>query len=154
MRKFFPMALKYLEKHKEVLADRDKGNRTYEEWYAYGRRQSMDINSFKLFFPHICEKPTFIICEDKDLLFYNGIAIVSENLEDLQIIKKILESNIFLKYIKNTTKDYSSGYISMSKNYLKNFGIPKLNASQKKELLRIENTDDFLKKIYGISKLN
>ncbi|WP_293887759.1 MULTISPECIES: hypothetical protein [unclassified Sphingobacterium] len=87
------------------------------------------------------------------MLFYNGIAIVSENLEDLQIIEKILESNMFLKYIKNTTKDYLFGYISMSKNYIKNFGIPKLNVSQKKELLSLENVDDFLKKLYGINKL-
>lgn len=152
MKEMYPMALKYLESYKDALAERDKGNRTYEEWYAYGRRQSMDVNCFKLFFPHICDTPSFTICKDKDLLFYNGIAIVSENLEELEIIKKILESKIFLKYIKNTTKDYSSGYISMSRNYLKNFGIPNLDISQKKELLSIENADDFLSKIYGISQ--
>jgi integrase len=86
------------------LAGRDKGNRDYETWYAYGRRQSMDIHAYKLFFPHICERPTFVICEELDLLFYNGMAVVSENLEDLLVIKKIMESDIFFKYISNKRK--------------------------------------------------
>jgi len=147
----YPNALQYLNGKRAALATRDKGQRTYETWYAYGRRQSMDINAFKLFFPHICEKPSFVICDDLELLFYNGIAVVSNDLMELQLLKRILESEIFYQYIKNTTKDYSSGYISMSRNYLKNFGIPDLTDQQKEELLETDNVNDYLAGLYELN---
>lgn len=150
MRREYPNAYSYLLKKKQILATRDKGLRTYEQWYAYGRRQSMDINAYKLFFPHICDRPTFVICQDKDLLFYNGIAIVAQNHEDLEVIQKIMQSDIFYKYIQNTTKDYSSGYISMSRNYLKNFGIPDLDEEQRRRLLDTSNVDGLLEELYGL----
>jgi adenine-specific DNA-methyltransferase len=150
MKKRFPMAYKYLTNKKKILATRDKGKRKYEEWYAYGRRQSMDILANKLFFPHICDRPIFIICEIQDLLFYNGMAIVSEDLKKLKIIKKIMESDLFYRYISSTTKDYASGYISMSRNYLKNFGVFQFSESEEEDLLNSGNPDDLLKQFYNI----
>ena len=147
----FPYAYRYLADHKKELKERDKGRRTYEEWYAYGRRQSLDIQSYKLFFPHICKRPTFVISEDKGLLFYNGIAVISDDMEELQTIKNILESDIFFKYIRHTTKDYSSGYISMSKNYIKNFGILNLSDIEKKQLLNCSNPNNFLINLYKVN---
>lgn len=146
----FPQAYTYLLTKKNILSKRDKGTKSYEEWYAYGRRQSMDIHAYKLFFPHICDRPSFVLCEEKDLLFYNGIALISDDLEELHFIKKILESELFFKYIKNTTKDYSSGYISMSRNYLKNFGVCQLTDDQRNFLLNTNDYNDFLYEIYGI----
>jgi adenine-specific DNA-methyltransferase len=154
MRKKYPEGYKYLETKKNLLATRDKGNRQYEEWYAYGRKQSMDIIAHKLFFPHICEIPVFVVCSELDLLFYNGIAIISENLEDLLVIKKLMESKLFYKYIKNSTKDYASGYISMSRNHLKNFGVYQFSDAEKAMLLKTENADEFLEEIYGVSVSN
>lgn len=146
----YPKTYAYLLTKRGILEKRDKGTRTYEEWYAYGRKQSMDVSAYKLFFPHICERPSFVLCEDKNLLFYNGIALVSEDLKELRFIKKILESDLFFKYIKNTTKDYSSGYISMSRNYLKNFGICQLTDEQKNILLNRNDYNEFLYEIYGL----
>lgn len=150
MRDEFPETYRYLLSKKSILATRDRGKREYEEWYAYGRRQSMDIKAYKLFFPHICERPTFVLCEQQDLLFYNGIAVVSQDRRSLEILKKILESNIFYQYIKNTTKDYSSGYISLSRNYLKNFGIPCLTTEQQEELLATDNPGEYVRKLYEL----
>jgi len=133
-RETYPNAYYYLKKRKAELGERDKGKKKYEAWYAYGRRQSMDTYTFKLFFPHICERPTFVISKDADLLFYNGIAVVSDSLQELIELKSLLESDIFFEYIKSTTKDYSSGYISLSRNYLKNFGIPILTREERKLL--------------------
>ena len=147
----YPGALAYLETKREILSQRDKGTRAYESWYAYGRKQSMDVKQYKLFFPHICEKPVFTICADRDLLFYNGIAIVSDDLQELRLIKKILESNLFDKYIRNTTKDYASGYISMSRNYLKKFGVYQFTNEEREEFLNLENYNNFLEECYGIT---
>lgn len=148
----YPNAYKYLKSQKALLDTRDKGNVSdYECWYAYGRRQSMDINAYKLFFPHICERPRFVISKDKDLLFYNGIAVISEKLEELEILKTLLETDVFFEYIRNTSKNYTSGYISMSRNYLKNFGVPTLTQKQIEKILSSNvNHNLFWRKIYEI----
>jgi len=144
----FPNAYAYLETKKAILAGRDKGKREYETWYAYGRRQSMDISAYKLFFPHICDRPRFVICDDKDLLFYNGMAIVSNDMEELIFIKKLLESDLFFEYIRNCTKDYASGYISLSRNYLKNFGVVQFDQQQLAEFLCSDSPDEILSLAY------
>lgn len=150
----FPYAYKYLKAHKAELSTRDKGAREYEKWYAYGRRQSMDIHAYKLFFPHICERPTFVISKDKDLLFYNGIAVISNDLDKLRTLKILLESDLFFEYIKNTTKDYSSGYISMSKNYIKNFGIVQLTPKDQERLIAANgNANAIIRKMYELDSI-
>jgi adenine-specific DNA-methyltransferase len=135
----FPYAYSYLKEFATVLLERDKGEGSYEEWYAFGRRQSLDIKSYKLFFPHLCDRPTFVLCKDKHLLFYNGIAVISNNLDELKMLKKICESDIFFQYIKHTTKNYASGYVSLSKNYIKNFGIPDFSKSERIEFLKLSD---------------
>jgi len=148
----YPYAYQYLKAYKKELGKRDKGKTNdYEAWYAYGRRQSMDVNSYKLFFPHICERPSFVISKDKDLLFYNGIAVVSNDLEELMMLQILLESDLFFEYVKSTTKDYSSGYISLSRNYIKNFGVVKLNGDQRTQLLNGNaNRNKLIKNFYGV----
>ncbi len=149
----YPGTYHYLKQYKSLLAGRDKGKKDYETWYAYGRRQSMDIRGYKLFFPHICERPRFVISQNTDLLFYNGIAVVSESLQKLTLLKRLLESDLFYFYIKNTTKDYASGYISLSRNYLKNFGIYQFNEAETKEFLATERPEEYLLEKYLIEKL-
>lgn len=148
----YPNTYNYLSDFREVLSKRDKGKKVYERWYAYGRRQSLDINAYKLFFPHLSERPSFTISEDLDLLFYSGIAIVSDTLRELQVLKRIMESDVFFDYIKSITKDYSSGYISMSKNYIKNFGIPDLTEEEGEELLHSENPEELIRFFYNLSE--
>lgn len=150
MRESFRCAYRYLKSKRDVLATRDKGAGNYEVWYAYGRKQSMDIDSYKLFFPHICERPNFVICEDRQLLFYNGRAIISNDKEELLVIKKVMESDLFYQYIKNTTKYYSSDFLSLAGNYIKNFGIYQFSDEQRAFLLRTENLDSFLEELYGV----
>jgi adenine-specific DNA-methyltransferase len=153
LKKKYPNAYQYLLSHKKLLAGRDKGEGEYEAWYAYGRRQSLDIKAYKLFFPHICERPTFVLCKDQNLLFYNGIAVISNDLKELTLLKKILESELFFTYIKNTTKNYASGYLSLSRNYLKNFGIYNFSEQQKEHLIKLTKRsaiDRFLDSLYTI----
>lgn len=148
--KKYPFTYSYLLDQKEILSKRDKGIKKYEAWYAYGRRQSMDIDAYKLFFPHITSKPRFVLSDDRSLLFYNGIAVVSNNLRELEFLKVILESKLFHEYLLLTTKNYSSGYISMSKNYIKNFTILEVSEELKSEIINSEDPDKILERLYGV----
>lgn len=150
----FPNAYKYLKKKKEELAKRDKGKGKYEKWFAFGRTQSLEKVGNKLFFPKFSDKiPSYLISNDDDLLFYNGQAIVGHSNEEMQLIKKILESRLFWYYIKTTSKPYSSAYYSLNGTYIKNFGIPDFTENDIDFILNEANQniiDDFLEDYYDV----
>jgi len=153
--KKYPNAYYYLLANKETLALRDKGKgRYYESWYAYGRNQSLDRYKFKLFFPHIAPSiPNYVINEDPNLLFVNGIAIIGKNEQELQLLKKIMSSRLFWFYVLNSSKPYGSGYYSLSRNYIKNFGIFDFTKEQIKYIINSnsqEEVDAFLEGVYDI----
>ncbi|MDX1906968.1 MAG: N-6 DNA methylase [Bacteroidia bacterium] len=120
----YPLAYKYLSYCRLELSTRDKGNGSYQSWYAFGRTQALNIHGYKLFTPHISDVPRFFFSNDQDLLFYNGYALVSKNAHLLKIIQKVLNTTVFWEYIKSTSKPYDSNYFWLSKSTMKNFVIP------------------------------
>lgn len=154
LRKNFPKAYKYLENKKTILAGRDNGNANYEKWFAFGRTQSLEKVKHKLFFPHITDKvPNCIINSDEDLLFYNGLALLGQNRNELVVIKKLMESRLFWYYIQNTSKPYTSGYFSLSSIYIKNFGICDFDKKETEYILREQDRkalDCFFERKYSV----
>ncbi len=151
----FPFTYEYLETQKRILSQRDKGTRQYEKWYAYGRNQALTFQGYKLLFPYISDSPCFVYTEDRELLFYNGYAVISDSQEDLLILQKILMSKVFWFYIRHTSKPYSGNYFSLAKNYVKNFGICNLSNEERsilKETTDKNEIDNFLFKKYNIEK--
>lgn len=149
----YPLAYKYLTQYRDILKERDKGKREYPAWYAYGRSQALTIKGYKLLFPYIADQPYFVLSDLRELLFYNGYALISDNWESLQIIQKVLKSTLFWYYIKHTSKPYGSNYYALAKNYIKNFGIYNFDTKQKNFLLLCNNQkkiDKFLENLYDI----
>ncbi len=153
-REIYPSAYAYLETKKDVLAERDKGKGEYENWYAFGRTQSLEKVQNKLFFPKMSDRPPHcIINSDENLLFYNGQAIIGHNKEEMVLIKKIMESRLFWYYIKTTSKPYSSEYYSLNGNYINNFGICELTETEREFFLGEDDRsalDSFLERKYRI----
>lgn len=154
IKKHFPKAYKYLEAKKNILSGRDCGQGEYENWFAFGRTQSLEKVKHKLFFPHLAAKiPNYVINSDENLLFYNGLALLGQSHDELKVIKKIMESKIFWFYVKNTSKPYTSGYFSFSSNYIRNFGICKLDKAETDFVLKEQDKevlDAFFEKKYGV----
>lgn len=154
LKRNFPKAYKYLCNKREILAKRDNGEGEYEKWFAFGRTQSLEKMKFKLFFPHLTDKtPNYLISTDDNLLFYNGLAIVGKSKNDLTVIKKLMQSKVFWFYIENTSKPYTSGYFSLSSNYIRHFGVCTLSEEEKKYVIGEENKDEldnFFEAKYGI----
>lgn len=151
----FPKAYLYLQNKKKILAERDKGKGEYENWFAFGRTQSLEKVKNKLFFPKMSDRiPSYLINSDEDLLFYNGQAIIGHSEQEMLVIKKIMESRLFWYYIMTTSKPYSSNYYSLNGNYIKNFGIYDFSQDEKKFLIEEQNKkklDSFLEKKYDIT---
>lgn len=140
----FPEAYKYLKKKKLELARRDKGKGEYDKWFAFGRTQSLEKVGNKLFFPKFSDQtPNYLLSNDNDLLFYNGQAVVGHSVEEMLLIKKIMESRLFWYYIKTTSKPYSSSYYSLNGNYINNFGICDFTNNEIDFILN-ENSQDVL----------
>lgn len=153
IQKEYPLAYAYLSKYKSALSERDKGIRKYEEWFAFGRNQALEIRGYKLLFPYLSDKPYFVFTNDINLLFYNGYAIVSDKENDLRFIQKILKSDVFWYYIKHTSKPYGGEYFALAKNYVKNFGIYDFTNEQKQQILEIDDLNqlnELLCHIYNI----
>mgnify|MGYP001027156213 FL=1 len=150
----YPQAYHYLSVKKEILAGRDKVNATYENWFAFGRNQSLEKMRNKLFFPHITpHTPNFVINTDENLLFRNGLAVVVDEEKELLFLQKLMASDIFWLYIKNSSRPYGSGYYSLSKNYIKNFGVYDFTEEQKDYIVNeknIKKTNKFIMKLYDI----
>lgn len=153
-REIYPSAYAYLETQKDVLAERDKGKGEYENWYAFGRTQSLEKVRNKLFFPKMSDRPPYcIVNTDENLLFYNGQAIIGHTIEEMIVIKKLMESRLFWYYIRTTSKPYSSAYYSLNGNYINHFGICELSESDRDFLLKEQDKnaiDVFFERKYRI----
>jgi adenine-specific DNA-methyltransferase len=141
--RLYPGAYKYLNDHREDLSMRDKGGaKNYSNWYIFGRAQGLDVQGYKLLFPHISDRPYFVYTENKDILFYNGFSIVSWSSRTLKILQKILNSELFWFFVKHTSKPYSGDYFGLGKNYIKDFSIPSLSISEEDFLLNCSNSEE------------
>lgn len=149
----FPMALDYLRLQLHELEHRDKGHtENYPAWYAYGRTQSLVMPKYKLFFPKIANKSLrCVLIDNPKLLLYNGMAFVSDDLHQLEILKCFMESKIFWEYVTSNAKPYASGFYSLNGVNIKKFGIPKMSKEVVGELLSITNSsekDAFIRTLY------
>ena len=147
----YPCAYSYLCDYREELSKRDKGHKKYPAWYAYGRTQALNFYGERLLFPHICDFPCFVYSNDKNLLYYDGYAVFSKNKIELEVVRKVLTSDIFWYYIVNTSKPYTGGFFSLEKRYVKHFGIPNFSSKEKDKLLSLDKREDinnWLKQFY------
>lgn len=145
----FPHAYHYLVKRRNILNDRSNSSKI-QPWYSYGRSQALNNTGYKLLFPYIADNPYFILCENPNMMFYNGYAIIDKSLDKLRYLQKLLNSKIFWYYIKKTSKPYGGDYYALSKNYVKDFGVPELNAEAMNEFMCMtdEEAEAYLEKLY------
>ena len=156
MKSNYPYAYNYLQSCREVLAERDKGNtKDYPTWYAYGRTQSLQMPRYKLFFPKIANKALHCeLIDDKELLLYNGMAFVCDDKDIVMVLKKILESDFFWKYVTLNSKPYASGYYSLNGVNIKQFGIPEFKKEDKEYLLKMTDSvkiNNWLERFYEVN---
>lgn len=152
----FPNAFAYLEGNKKQLLNRDKGKNKKYKWFEFGRTQALNDFGKKLLFPYMAGQPYFVYSEQKDLLLYAGYAVYFDSERELKVLKRILESDIFWYYIKQTSKPYSGNFFALAKNYVKDFGICQLEENEKDYLLNTNSLDErnkFLLDKYELSNL-
>lgn len=153
----YPNAYSYLKGNKEQLLNRDKGKNKKYKWYEFGRTQALNDFGKKLLFPYMAGQPYFVYSDQKDLLLYAGYAVYFDSERELKVLKRILESDIFWYYIKQTSKPYSGNFFALAKNYVKDFGVCELDENEKEYLLSTDSLDErnkFLLDKYELNNLS
>ncbi len=121
-----PETYKFLLSKKYELALRDKGNKTYAKWYAYGRTQGLKIlkedNIDFLYISTMCSK-NLKVHEKKSILYYSGLSIkLKENSSlTLEDVKNIIYNNIDTIY--NNSSKRGNDWFNLSGTTIKRLHI-------------------------------
>jgi len=146
LRSEYPKTYKYLLAHKPILEARDKGKKTYEAWYAWGRTQGRTAPGPKLLTKTFNRLPQFFL-DNSDSLYCNGYGLFPNSpsfFEDnipLHVLKLILGSKVMHYYVKQTSFQIDGNYQCYQKNFIERFGIPPLTKNQIQELTSYSPSD-------------
>lgn len=143
----YPKTYKYLEKVKSELNKRDNGKKNPYGWYAYGRTQGLNKYGKKMLFPTFAKNPKFRYIENENALFCNGYAIFENDKISLNILGKILNSDLMKYYISNTSYIIDGGYYCYQKKYIEKFSIPQFTDEELK-ILEEENDTEINKMLF------
>jgi adenine-specific DNA-methyltransferase len=161
----FPNAYQYLRAIRSELEKRDKGKRSYDAWYAYGRTQGLNKYGEKILNPTFALRPRFILCKKEDMLFCNGYSIsLPESKQQtivespysgeigLELIWRILNSRVMDYYVQKTSYVIEGGYYCYQKQFTENFCLPTLTKEEERIILESSKSDldQFLIKKYKL----
>jgi hypothetical protein len=109
-----PKTYAYLLENKDELAKRDKGNKTYPEWYSFGRTQSLIVSGKeKVIYIPCFVNPDMITFNISSPLLYQGCLCIEPNTpSDIEIIKKSILKNV--DFLKSVSSKRGGGWITMS----------------------------------------
>ena len=121
LKKENPNTYEYLLKNKDELSKRDKGNKKYKRWYAYGRSQSLiKPKNDSIYIPCFLNPDDIekYIKIDKGMLFKGCLCVEPKDVLDIDKIRGLIISN--KEYIKSLSIKRSNGWISVSSRVLYN----------------------------------
>ena len=151
----YPKAYKFLLTWKKKLLSRQKGKIKKDDWYKWGRIQSMIPVKNKLLTKTFNKGPCFYF-DKTESLFSNGYALTNiHSSYNIKFIQLVLNSSIFGYYSKLTSFEIEGEYQCYQKNFIERFCIPIIDIKKQEELIHSGLVDNFLIKYYGLKyKLN
>lgn len=155
----YPYCYEYLLSVKEELLARDKGKVKYDPFYAWGRTQGLTRWGKKILNPTFSQHPRFLVVEDEEALFTNGYGIFFKEptndyglfgdmghslsrIENIDIVQKVLNSDIMHYYISRTSVSIEGGYPCYQKNFIEKFTIPEFSGREVSELRSLSDKKD------------
>lgn len=167
MEKYYPYCYAYLCSIRDTLAKRGKGKHTYTPFYCYGRTQGLNRKGIRLYTPTFSKYPRFLIDYDRNSLFTNGYGVFfrdeEQNLfapnlislvENLDVIQKILNSEIMNYYIRATSVAIEGGYPCYQKNFIEKFTIPDLSQEEIETIRNLKSEKDLNKYLAELYHVN
>jgi len=114
-----PQTYSYLLSHREELAKRDKGGKTYPEWYAYGRTQSLTVSREEnvLYVPTFLDPSVDFPCRKAPPTLFSGCLCIDHFSEDVDEIRKCIIDH--REYISQNSSKRGGGWINLTSTTLK-----------------------------------
>ena len=119
-----PLSYEFLEKNKIELSKRDRGKKTYPNWFAYGRTQALTISkNDKVMYVSTLSDPENIKYKIDDNMLFIGCLRIDLKTDEytLEKIKQILENN--KDFIINNSSKRAGGWLNISGRILKQIPI-------------------------------
>ena len=119
-----PKTYKYLCEHKDELAKRDKGNKTYPKWYSYGRTQALikPVKDNIIYMPALCDRNNIRYKIDSSKIHMSSLSIELKTDDyTLEYIVELIEKNS--DFIVKNSLNRAGGWIIISSRILKNIQI-------------------------------
>ncbi len=122
-REKYPKAYTYLKDNKTELERRDADKSA--KWFEFGRSQALqNMNKPKLLVSTVVTNEVNVYNVSSRAVPYAGIYIISDNGYDLEVARKILKSDSFLRYIKAIGTPASGKSLRITANDINNFKFP------------------------------
>ena len=166
----YPKCYAYFLSEKENLLARDKGKVTFEPFFVWGRTQGLTRKGKKILNPTFSQHPRFLLVDEEEGFFTNGYGLYireQENnrlftefinpitqLENIDVVQKILNSIVMDYYITKTSVAIEGGYPCYQKNFIEKFTIPELTVEEIVQLRSYSNqekVDEFLVNKYQLN---
>ncbi len=118
-----PNTYAYLNEHKHELSLRDKSNKTYPKWYAFGRTQSLMKSSKEnvIYIPAFINPDDFVMTIRSPALFQSCLCIEPNDGVCAEQIKNAINENI--NYLKEVSSKRGGGWITVSSRNLYEISI-------------------------------
>ena len=118
-----PQTYNYLITQKGELSKRDKGNKKYASWYAYGRSQSLIIPKKKkvVYMPCFINPKKFELYVKNPTLFKGCLCIEPNDEKDIELICNVIRKHINILEMNSSKR--SSGWINISSRNLYNLPL-------------------------------
>jgi hypothetical protein len=109
-----PKTYEYLCENKEELAKRDKGNKKYPQWYAFGRTQSNKLckTPKMLIIPTFVDPDNLKMKETEPVFYYSALGIEPNANVNVGDIMNSIKSSVSI--LKNGCTKKGGGWISLS----------------------------------------
>ena len=113
-----PRTYEFMLGNRERLACRDKGHKTYEAWYAFGRRQGITIPSSPTsLYISTLSQATIPVMVRETMLFYSGIRVTPLDGTSCEVFVAAIERN--KKLIEATCSKRGNEWINITSSAIK-----------------------------------
>ncbi len=166
----YPRCYDYFLSEKENLLARDKGKVIFEPFFVWGRTQGLTRKGKKILNPTFSQHPRFLLVEEEEGFFTNGYGLYFREqesnglfsefinpitqLENIDVVQKILNSIVMDYYVTKTSVSIEGGYPCYQKNFIEKFTIPELTQEEIDTIRSISNTQEIDEFLIGKYQLN
>lgn len=143
----YPQAARYLESHKERLADRHVARKNTSKWYKTIDRINPQLRTeAKILLPDMSGNRYIFVDEGQFYPLHNLYYVTGHSVRKLKILSAILMSDIIRQQIGSITNNMNGGFPRWQSQYLRKLKVPDfmaMDTTSEDQLIQSYDKKDF-----------